>query len=162
MYTTGDLAKLFAPRTAQTIKNWTDEFERHLSITTKPEKGAKRLFNDDDVKVIALIHEMKNEGKRYEDIHLALDAGQRAIPPEPPQGLTLSDEQKQITKLQSALTTAYEHIKTLDAELKSVNTRADRAEGAQGVLKQQLTEAQEQIIQLRIKISKLEKPESNN
>jgi DNA-binding transcriptional MerR regulator len=160
MYTTGDLAKLFAPRTAQTIKNWSDEFQRHLSITANPETGAKRLFNDDDVKVFALVHEMKNEGRRYEDIHLALDIGQRGIPPEPPQGLTVTDDQKQITKLQSALATAYEHIKALEIELKSANTRADRAEGAQEALKQQLVEVQERFIQLRIKMSELEKSES--
>ena len=79
-YTTNDLKTIFnvAP---ETIRNWTREFSRHLSVTANPEMGRTRFYTDDDIKVLDLVNKMRESGSAYEEIHAALDAGQRGMGP---------------------------------------------------------------------------------
>ena len=79
-YTTNDLKTIFtvAP---ETIRNWTREFSRHLSVTANPEMGRTRLYTDDDIKCLDLVNKMREGGSSYEEIHAALDAGQRGAEP---------------------------------------------------------------------------------
>ena len=74
-YTTNDVKTIFniAP---ETVRNWTREFARYLSVTANPETGRTRLFTDEDLKVLDLVNTMRNDNKSYEDIHVALAAGE--------------------------------------------------------------------------------------
>jgi DNA-binding transcriptional MerR regulator len=65
-----------------TVRNWSSEFERHLSPTARPGKNRHRTYTDDDLKVFALVSQMKNEGSTFADIHASLDAGQRGELPD--------------------------------------------------------------------------------
>jgi DNA-binding transcriptional MerR regulator len=83
----------------ETVRNWSEEFSRHLSVTANPGKGRHRNFTEDDMRVLGLISDLKNQGLMYEDIHAALDNGQRGEPPNfPPddlQALVVTDQKQQ-------------------------------------------------------------------
>lgn len=77
MYTTTQLAARFQI-TDQSVKRYSGEFRAFLSPTANPEKGNTRLFTDDDLKVYDVIVRMsKVEHKTFEQIHMALLAGER-------------------------------------------------------------------------------------
>lgn len=75
-YKSKDLQQLF-DKSTETIRTWADEFRDFLSPNANPGQGRHRLFSADDVRVFALVNEMKVLGKTYEDIHMALQSGQR-------------------------------------------------------------------------------------
>lgn len=82
MLTTGSIEKLFGV-SAQTVRNWTKEFEDYLSPSATPqEKGSKRSYTTDDLAVFALVVEKTQTGATYEGIRKALKVGERAEPPE--------------------------------------------------------------------------------
>ena len=66
-YTTNDLKTVFnvAP---ETVRNWTREFSRHLSVTANPEMGRTRLYTEDDMKCLDLIRSMRDNGQSYEKL----------------------------------------------------------------------------------------------
>lgn len=80
MYSAIQVATLFNSA-RETVRKWAVEFERELSPTANPGDGRQRIFTDNDLEVIALIVEMKGQGKLYSDIHAALANGQRGQPP---------------------------------------------------------------------------------
>ena len=65
-----------------TVRNWSTEFERHLSPTARPGKNRHRTYTDDDLRVFALVSELKRMGQTFADIHAALDNGQRGELPD--------------------------------------------------------------------------------
>lgn len=75
-YTSRHVAALYDLNN-QTVHNWAQEFARHLSPNANPGKSRPRMFNAEDMKVISKIAEMKQAGKQYQDIHAALDAGEK-------------------------------------------------------------------------------------
>lgn len=82
MLTTGNIQSLFDV-SAQTVRNWTKEFEDYLSMSATPkEKGSKRSYTPEDLTVFALVVEKTQSGATYEDIRLALKSGERAQAPE--------------------------------------------------------------------------------
>lgn len=82
MLTTGNIQKLFDV-SAQTVRNWTKEFEKHLSPSATPSiKGGKRTYTADDLAVFALVVDKTQSGATYNDIRVSLDRGERAEPPE--------------------------------------------------------------------------------
>lgn len=99
MYTSRHVCMLFgiAP---ETVRNWSEEFERYLSVTANPGKGRHRNFTADDMRVFALIHELKNQGLTYDDVHGALSNGQRGeppvLPPDEVQALVATDQKQQV------------------------------------------------------------------
>jgi DNA-binding transcriptional MerR regulator len=80
----------------ETVRNWTEEFLRYLSPTANPGKGRHRGFSEEDMKVFALIADMKKQGRVYDDIHAALRNGQRgeapALPADEMQALLITDQ----------------------------------------------------------------------
>lgn len=80
-HTTTDIRQYFNV-TRQTVANWCKEFEEYLSPTATPSNGTHRQLTDDDVKVIALVAEMSGAGRKFDEIHVALRAGQRGELPE--------------------------------------------------------------------------------
>lgn len=75
-YTTSDAEALFKV-SSQTIRNWSREFSRYLSVSAVPEEGRTRVFTDEDMRVLDLVASMKAENKQYDEIHAALMAGER-------------------------------------------------------------------------------------
>lgn len=65
----------------ETVRTWCLEFQKFLSPRANPGNRQKRLFSHDDMEVLALVALLKAEGLTYQDIHLALQNGERAVPP---------------------------------------------------------------------------------
>lgn len=155
-YTTNDLKTLFnvAP---ETIRNWTREFARHLSVTANPENGRTRIYGEEDLKIIDLVHQMRNQGHPYEEIHAALDAGQRGagpgVSPEELKSLVTGETERQLSleiqMLRRQLAAADERLQELDA-LREQNIRLDAEKEAEK------RRADELANQLKITQEKLE------
>lgn len=81
-YSTQHLATMFNVSTTA-IKNWAVEFVGYLSPTATPETGKKRRFTSEDARVLALVNQYRLNGYQWEDVHMALRAGQRGEIPAP-------------------------------------------------------------------------------
>lgn len=130
-YTTTEVATLF-DIAGQTVRKYATEFADYLSPTANPEKGRARQFTDDDLEVYALIVDLKAQNRLYEDIHIALQRGERGDPPlilPSPNGLSPQEQQ---------LAVANARIRDLEAAL-------HRKEGVEEELRRQLAEAQQQL-----------------
>jgi DNA-binding transcriptional MerR regulator len=82
-YQSKHVATLFDLNPA-TLRKWCLEFAAYLSPTASPGEGRHRLYTNDDLAVISLVKQMKSEGALYEDIHVALAAGERGALPDLP------------------------------------------------------------------------------
>jgi DNA-binding transcriptional MerR regulator len=154
-YFSKDLSRRFNI-TNETLRLWTIEFRRHLSPGALPGDGRHRHFTFEDLEVLTLVHEMRQQKSSYEEIHASLDAGERGVPSIDPAALVPLESQKQLSLLYETIERLKGQVAALESQLADEKKRADRAEGAHDGLKQQLTDAQETIIQLRIKIARLE------
>lgn len=83
-YTSGQIASIFSVHD-ETIRRWSKEFADYMSIAAEPGKGHTRLYNADDLRVLALIADLKAQRQSFQNIHAALANGERGEPPEPPQ-----------------------------------------------------------------------------
>lgn len=117
----------------ETVRTYAAEFGAYLSPTASPEKGRMRQFTDDDLKVFALIVAMKGQGSVYEDIHIALQRGERGDLP-----LILPSPNGNLSPQEQQLAVANARIRDLEAAL-------HRKEGVEEELRRQLTEAQQQL-----------------
>lgn len=159
-YSSKDLAQRFNIQN-ETLRQWAIEFRRHLSThANPPEAGKHRRFTFDDLEVLQLVSELRSKNAKWEEIHAALDMGERGIPSVDPAALMPLESQKQLALLYDTIENQRAKLVDLENKLTAANTRADRAEGAQDSLKAQLAEAQEAIIRLRIKINGLEASDS--
>ena len=64
-----------------TVRNWAIEFSEYLSPSANPGQGKQRSFTVEDLTVIDLVATYKRRQVTYDDIHLALKAGQRGDAP---------------------------------------------------------------------------------
>lgn len=135
----------------ETIRKWCLEFGDYLSPSANPGKNRDRHFNDDDMRVLALVSEMKAAGRTYSDIHAALGAGQRGEIPEVrpiPSGgerNRLLVMEKDIQDLRAALNDALEdrqrqagQIELLQQQLKAAQEKADKLRDENAVLRYRL------------------------
>lgn len=74
----GDVARRFGIN-PQTVRQWADEFAGYLSPDANPAKGETRVFDNDDLQVLALVAYMRNQGAGFDEIKAALDSGQRGL-----------------------------------------------------------------------------------
>jgi len=133
----------------ETVRQWSAEFAEYLSPSANPGDRLPRQFSDDDMRVFALVASMKEEGKRYSDIHAALKNGQRSEPPNKPAAQVELTATTRAATLQQQLTT----LLTERAELLATN--ANQA-GKIELLERQLAEAQAEIKILNREIGRFE------
>lgn len=151
----------------ETVRLWAQEFKRHLSPNANPGSRRQRFFSDEDMKVLDLIATMKDEGKTFADVHVALDAGERGTRPEAPpdelQALIVSqDEQKlvelneelrqRVLSLQAEIRRLQEMEKDnirLTTKLESMSERAERAEEHVKELLEERGKLREELGELR-------------
>lgn len=148
--TTHQAAQIFNV-TAQTIRRWVDEFGKHLSPSATPQQGRSRILTAADMEVLALVAELKGQGKVYEDIHASLAAGMRGDPPLSAQSPTLatlpnSDE----------VALLVQRIQGLQAELdeerqQRIAAEVDkgRAQGREQILRERILQLEQEVAQLR-------------
>lgn len=166
MYSSRHVCVLFgvAP---ETVRNWSEEFSRHLSVTANPGKGRHRNFTEEDMRVFALIADQKNQGLTYDDIHGALDNGQRgeapALPPDEVQALVTTDQkhqtaiqiqqlENQIVKLQRERDEALAQLQPTKDENIKLQTRLEVAHERIRELTEQLEKTQRRIEELNREI----------
>jgi len=147
MYTASQVAQVF--KTArETIRNWAIEFENELSPSANPGDKRQRSFTDSDLEIIALISEMKGQGKLYADIHAALVNGQRGHVPDDVSAIVPADTPRP-TQLQA-------RVNFLEAQLQAVMESSQRDKAQIDLLTRQLAEAQAKNDRLNREIGRLE------
>ncbi len=136
MYQSSDLQKFFS-RSPETIRQWADEFARHLSDAANPPEGVHRRYDEQDLLVFALINEMRESRAPTEDIHAALDEGERG---ELPVSAFFKENGTELAiKLYQANT-----------EIDILRTRLEKMEA-------QMEKYKEENIQLKTRIEEMEK-----
>jgi DNA-binding transcriptional MerR regulator len=139
--------------TGETLRQWSREFKAYLSPGANPAQARKhRLFTYSDFEIMTLVWEYRQRNRPWDEIHAAIQRGDRAVPPETPSELEIIQTQTEIERLQARIDTLVSIGESLRAQIVAANTRADRAEGAQAKLDEQLTAANEEIIRLRIEL----------
>ncbi|MEP6988929.1 MAG: MerR family transcriptional regulator [Chloroflexota bacterium] len=133
----------------ETVRQWSAEFAEYLSPSANPGDRLPRQFSDEDMRVFALVASMKEEGKRYADIHAALRNGQRAEPPNKPAAQVELAATTRATTLQQQVTTL------LSERAELLATTANQA-GKIELLERQLAEAQAEIKVLNREIGRFE------
>lgn len=120
----------------EAVRKYCLEFDTYLSPVARPQKGRQRMFTLDDLEVIALIIELKGQGKIFTDIHGALANGQRGSVPEITSQLTIQPNSQQSLQAQiTDLTTQLGHERAL----------RHKAEGQVELLEKQLEKLQERL-----------------
>lgn len=117
----------------ETARQWAIEFGEYLSPTGKPGKHKHRIYTDEDMRVFALVAQMKGQGSTYEEIHASLKVGQRgdapAVPPEEISAIATTDRERSLTLqlgyLQQQLLAAKEELKQLN-EIKEQLIRTEQ------------------------------------
>jgi DNA-binding transcriptional MerR regulator len=138
----------------QTVRNWSQEFARHLSAAAAPGRGRNRHFTEDDFRALALVAAMKSRSATNDEIHVSLAAGQRGeLPPLPPapemQALVMSDHARAIATLQQQRDSAV-------ADLQHVRAENNQLHGTLQAITAQLNAAQDKIDRLNREIGRLE------
>ena len=59
------------------LRNWGNEFAGFLSPGANPGKNKVRLYSEDDLAVLQTVAVLRSQETSYDDIHAALDAGER-------------------------------------------------------------------------------------
>ena len=81
MFTTSGIQRLYDV-SPQTVRNWTNEFAQHLSMSATPKTGQRRQYTLEDLTVFTLVKEMTDKGFTYEEIAVSLGNGDRGDIPE--------------------------------------------------------------------------------
>lgn len=136
MYQSSDLQKFFS-RSPETIRQWADEFARHLSEAANPPEGVHRRYDEQDLLIFALVNEMRERKESTEDIHAALDNGKRGELP------VSAFFKENGTELAVKLYQANTEIDVLRTRIEEMETQLDRYK--------------EENIQLRTRIEEMEK-----
>lgn len=165
-YSTQHVAALYDVA-IETVRTWAQEFERHLSPTANPGRRRQRMFTAEDMAVFDLVAALKSKGRTFQDIHAALDAGQRGGSPETPpaelQDMIVNDDRRQLVALNDELKRRIEklyleieQLKDLErasirmqAQLENEIQRAERAESRVFDLLQEQAALREQIGELK-------------
>lgn len=158
-YKSRDLQQLFN-KSNETIRVWSEEFRQYLSPTATPGDGRHRLYTADDLKVLALVNEMRGQGARSEDVHASLQAGSRMEIPESTveQALTLQSSIEldkaldRIANLETQLQDAHVQIAGLEKQLIQANTRLE----LKSEQDEDRTDLQAEIARLNREMGKLE------
>ena len=158
VYSTGQVAEMLAVN-QETIRTWAREFRNHLSSKARPAKGKHRAFTHEDIEILSLIAELKDDGLKFEDIHANLESGQRGDFPatardNPLLGMDAELALQKIKGLQRQLELANQKLKelrTVQDENIRLSTKLEGAEVERERLAGQITELSQRIEELSIK-----------
>lgn len=126
-----------------TVKKYSGMYGRFLSNNARPQNGAHRLFDTDDLKVFSFIIQQSKLGERHDNIIMALANGERAdLPPQHGDYSLTIDKSEQLTMLQV-------RINQLQAEIEELRNERDKrieAEAQNRLLRELLKEAQQELL----------------
>jgi DNA-binding transcriptional MerR regulator len=150
MYSSHNICEFFNI-SRETVRTWSDEFGAWLSATAKPEKGRQRQFTDSDLRVFALVSDMKKQGLLYADIKAALGAGQRGEIPDtvyavvPGERNRLAELQTRIDDLQTALSTALEDRQRMAGQIELLTRQLEAAQDENRRLNREIGRLEQRI-----------------
>ena len=147
-YTTGTVAKICGV-SREAVRKWVDEFGQYMSESATPPKGEVRDFDDDDVRICALIAEYRNKGFNTDSIHAALKNGDRVEPDMSIQASTPGLSQAKLAALERSVTALRGQIEALEKERDAAVTERD-------LLERQLSQARQEIKMLNREIGRLQ------
>lgn len=156
MYSIRDVATLYGI-TTENARQWAIEFAAYLSPTASPGGGKKRAFTDEDMQVFDLVARAKKEGHKFEEIHAALQSGQRGqapqLPPQDIHALALVEGERrllvQVDRLNDLLATRSQELQRVTEELEK--TKAALVENARLQAQVEFLEADRQQLQAQAK-----------
>lgn len=150
MYTVSQVAQLFNIA-RETVRGWAVEFESELEPNANPGAKRQRSFSDRDLEILALVSELKGQGKLYADIHAALANGQRGQIPAsaalvaPAEVPSVVSVRREVDRLKNELAIALadnqrqaHEIEFLTRQLKAAEEKNDRITSENAVLKYRL------------------------
>ena len=103
---------------ADTVRVWSEEFSTYLSPLATPGTGKHRVFTDEDLQVFALISDLRSHDMSYEEIHAALQSGQRGDLP------VVERERANEYSAELQLTVAQDKVRQLITQLEATEQRA--------------------------------------
>lgn len=130
MYKTSQVAKLLHV-SPMTVGRWVETFAPFLSHTSKNTDGTERRFNDEDIRVLSLVWQMREQGNEFDLITAALASGERAE----------SIESIAIIPAPSNQLALQNRIKDLETELATMTAKYHETAGREKLLRELLTEA---------------------
>lgn len=156
MYSIRDVATLYGI-TTENARQWAIEFAPYLSPTASPGEGQKRAFTDEDMEVFDLVAKSKKAKRTFEDIHAALQSGQRGVAPQLPpadiQALAMVEGERrlaaQVDRLSGLLSDRTQQLDQLKAELEEA--KKAQVEAASLKAKVDYLEADRQQLQAQAK-----------
>lgn len=156
LYSTRHIAGLFGV-SSETVRSWSNTFARHLSISATPSDGRHRTFTEDDLKVFALIKQMKERGLVFDEIQIALENGQRGDPPlVEAKEMVSAEGRQQITLLQREIVRLETEREALAAALRPTQDENVRLKALLERSETELHEARQEIRKLERRLGRFE------
>lgn len=140
----------------ETLRQWSIEYARHLSDAASPAPGTHRKYTFEDVEVLQLVADMRGKNKSVQEIHDALDKGERGVPEVNPAALIPLEGQKQLAMLYSTIETLRADKDALEVHLRESLQAGREKEALNNLLTRQLEKAQAEIKALNREIGRLE------
>lgn len=144
--------------TGQTVRNWSNEYSDFLSDDAVGGENKHRVFTEDDLKVFALIVELKAKRLNTDDIKATLATGNRGEVPNTT-GIIPVDTALKITRLESQILQYkqnYDHALEEIEQLKLDKARLEGELKSLSTVRNQLAEEHEKRDKLMREIGKLE------
>lgn len=127
-YTTQEVSALYSV-TIETARTWAKEFADYLSPTANPGHNKTRQFSIEDMQVFSLVRQLRNEGRTMEEIHVALQNGERGREPELDSGdVRAIVAQEAEKRWQMQLGIYEERIRALQGEVETLTQKASRSD----------------------------------
>lgn len=139
--------------TQETVRAWSIEFESFLSPTANPGANRTRLFTDEDMRVLALVADLRKSNASFEDIRASLHNGERGeAPPFTPdqlQALVVRHDEQRLSLEVEALSARLEQTQSeLETALQAIEDYKRReAEAIKHQMRAEIYQEQLQAIQ---------------
>jgi DNA-binding transcriptional MerR regulator len=151
--------------TPQTVGMWASEFAQYMSPTANPGHKKKRLFTHDDMAVLDLVAQMRDQGATTEEIHASLKTGSRgstpAIEPNEVQSIVSREHESRLSleneRLQHALLVARSQLEKAKKDLERLDEVEKKSIQLEAQLESERQSKQEVISLLKAQVEDLTK-----
>ena len=151
--------------TPQTVGMWASEFAEYMSPTANPGHKKKRLFTHDDMAVLDLVAQMRDQGATTDEIHASLKAGSRGnaptIQPNEVQAIVSTEHESRLSlqneRLQQALLAARNELETAKKDLERLDEVEKKSIQLEAQLDSERQSKQEIVSLLKAQVEDLTK-----
>lgn len=143
MYNLDQIANMYGTSN-ENARRWCIAFADFLSEGANPPDHRKRLMNNDDLTVFALVAEMRAQGHVFDTIKAALADGKRGAAPATPAAVVPADKTK-LAKLQADVNRLTEALQLTMADKTRLEGRLEEVSADREALRRELRAAYEEI-----------------